>query len=143
MTPTSQLPDNASNFFDDELDKLFHKRFSYSATPLPAVNVSESDKGFTVEMAAPGLDKKDFNIELNDDLLIISTEKKEEKEVKEKSRILKKEFSYHSFTRTFHLPEDIIDRDKISAKYENGILTLEIPKKEEKKAKPSRNIRIS
>jgi len=137
-----QLPDNVGNFFENELDNLFRKRFSFVNTPLPAVNIREDEKGFIVEVAAPGLEKKDFTIELNEDLLIISSNKQTEKEQKENERILKKEFSYQSFTRTFHLPEEGIDRDRISARYENGILTIEIPKLEEKKVKPSKEIKI-
>ncbi len=137
-----QLPDNMSNFFDNELDNFFRRRFSFVNTQLPAVNIREDDEAFIVEVAAPGLDKKDFSVELNEDLLIISSHKETEEEKKVNERILKKEFSYQSFTRTFHLPEEGIDREKITAKYENGILTIVIPKVEEKKVKPSKEIKI-
>ena len=142
MTNTDHLPENRNNFFDNELENLVRRRFSFVHTPLPAVNIREDENAFVVEVAAPGLDKKDFSVELNEDLLIISSHKETEQK-KENERILKKEFSFKSFTRTFHLPDEGIDRDKISAKYENGILTILIPKEKEKKIKASKEIKIN
>ncbi|RLD50088.1 MAG: Hsp20/alpha crystallin family protein, partial [Bacteroidetes bacterium] len=96
------------------------------------------------EMAAPGLEKKDFKIELFGDTLSISSEKKLENEMKinEDEQFTKKEFSYQSFSRSFTLP-NTVDEDKIKAKYDNGILSVFIPKKEEAKPKPAKQIAIS
>jgi HSP20 family protein len=106
------------------------------------VNIKESTDEFEVELAAPGLDKKDFNIELNNDMLTISSEKKIENEVKEGQQFARREFSYQSFSRSFTLP-NTVDNEKIRAKYENGILRVSIPKKDEAKPKPVKQIDIS
>lgn len=98
---------------------------------VPAVNVAETTDAFLVELAAPGLDKKDFKINVDDDVLTISGEKRTESEEKDK-KYSKREYSYTSFTRSFTLPESI-DHTKIAATYEDGILKLEIGKKEEAK----------
>lgn len=108
----------------------------------PAVNVKETDEGFQVELAAPGLVKEDFNIELDNDLLVISSEKKSESESEEKGKYTRKEFSYTSFKRSFTLPETA-DANKIEASYENGMLLIKLPKKEEAKVQPKRLIEIS
>jgi HSP20 family protein len=109
----------------------------------PAVNIKEITEGFKFEMATPGLEKKDFKIELDGSTLTISSEKQNETEQKEGELFNRKEFSYHAFSRSFHLPKKVVDGDKIKASYENGILQLEIPKREEAKQKPSRLIDIS
>lgn len=95
----------------------------------PAVNVKEGDASFTVEVAAPGFEKGDFNIELNDNLLKISSEK-EFKTEDENEKFTRKEFSYSHFERSFFLPDNV-NEEEISAKYEAGILNIEIPKKKE------------
>lgn len=106
------------------------------------MNIKESTDAFEVELAAPGLEKKDFNIELNNDILTISSERKIENETKEGQQFARREFSYQSFSRSFTLP-NTVDNDKIKAKYDNGILRVSIPKKEEAKPKPVKQIDIS
>lgn len=107
---------------------------------VPAVNISETDGEYLVEMSAPGFNKTDFRIELKNGNLVISGEKKEET-VKEDKKISRREFHYGAFTRSFALNDDIKEED-ISASYENGILKITLPKKEA--AKPSvREIRIN
>jgi HSP20 family protein len=96
-----------------------------------------------VEVAAPGMTKKDFKVELNGNALTISSQKSNQQEQKEGERYFRKEFSYQSFQRTFTLQKDVVDSDKIEARYENGLLHLLIPKKEEAKQKPPRLIQIS
>lgn len=108
---------------------------------LPSVNIKESNENFEVEVAAPGFGKDDFKIELNHDLLTISSEKKAESE-KDEKQFTRREFNYQSFKRSFTLP-DIVDSDKIEAMYENGILKVMLPKREEAKPKPAREIAIS
>ncbi|HIE15292.1 MAG TPA: Hsp20/alpha crystallin family protein [Bacteroidales bacterium] len=107
---------------------------------IPAVNIKENDKSFEVEVAAPGMKKKDFKVEVENNVLTISAEKKEEKK-ETKENYSRREFSYESFERSFTLPQDLVDANKISAKYEDGILRIAIPKKEEK-AKLSKVINI-
>ena len=110
---------------------------------MPKVNIKETAETFEVEMAAPGMEKKDFKIELDGNMLSISSEKQNEQQQKEGENYSRREFSYQSFYRTFHLPKDVVDADRIKAKYENGLLHLTIPKKEEAKQKPARLIDIS
>jgi HSP20 family protein len=116
---------------------------SSTNTTIPAVNIKETNDHFEVEMAAPGMSKNDFKVELDGNTLIITSEKQQEKEEKENERYTQKEFSYQAFQRTFQLAKDVVDLDKIQAKYENGVLNLVIPKKEEVKPKPPRMIQIS
>ena len=95
----------------------------------PAVNVKETEKGYDICMAAPGLEKSDFKIDVNGSLITISAEKDEKKEEKEEE-YTRREYSYRSFSRSFNLPEDTM-ADKIDANYVNGELKLHLPKKEE------------
>lgn len=112
-------------------------------TSIPAVNIQESEDNFMVAVAVPGKTKEDFNIELDNDVLTISSEEKKENEVKEDNgRFTRREFSYSSFKRAFSLPESV-DGEKISASYNNGVLEIKLPKKEEAKVQPKRMIEIS
>lgn len=135
-----------SNFFNEFFDRDWmdwHSRhYSNTNTTVPSVNVLEKADRYEVEMAAPGLEKNDFRIELEHDVLTISSEKKIENETKKDQQFNRREFSYQSFSRSFSLPK-MVEGDKISAKYENGILKVDIPKKEEAKAKPARSIEIN
>jgi HSP20 family protein len=116
---------------------------SSTNTTIPAVNIKETNDTFEVEMAAPGMKKDDFRVELDGNTLTISSEKQDQKEEQEGERYTRREFSYQSFQRTFQLQKDVVDTDKIVARYENGVLHLEIPKKEEAKQKPPKMIQIS
>lgn len=130
-------------FFNNDFFDMTTRNFSKTDTTLPAVNIKEENERFVVEMAAPGMKKEDFKIELNNNLLIISSEKKEEKvENGDSAQYTRREFSYQSFVRSFTLPESV-EHEKIEAKYEDGVLKLHIPKKEEAKPKPARTIEIS
>lgn len=108
---------------------------------IPAVNVAETDHEYTVSVAAPGLKKSDFNIDVEGNMLTISSEKEESKEEKEAS-YTRKEYSYSSFSRSFTLPEEV-NKEKIEARYEDGILKVGLPKKEEaKKLAASKQIAV-
>ncbi|MCW3115559.1 MAG: heat-shock protein [Segetibacter sp.] len=141
------LINSLPGLFDDFLSKdLFDwgsSNFSMTGTTIPAVNVKETAESFEVEMAAPGMKKEDFKVELNNNILSISSEQKQEHEEKNNERFTRKEFSYQSFHRSFQLSREAVDADNIQAKYENGVLHLTIPKREEVKQKPSRLINIS
>ena len=91
---------------------------------VPAVNVSEDDKAYHIEFAAPGLTKKDFHIDLTDNMLNVWTEKEEEK-VEETKNYTKREFNYTSFNRSFKLPDDVNEKD-INAKYTDGVLHIDL-----------------
>ena len=108
---------------------------------IPRVNIAETNEEFMVEMAAPGMKRDDFHIELDNDNLLISAEVQNSNEEKNPD-YRRREFSYESFKRSFHLPNSV-QANKIQAKYEDGMLRLMIPKKEEAKRKPPRKIKIS
>jgi HSP20 family protein len=116
--------------------------FSETDTTIPAVNVKEDDNKFEIEVAAPGMKKDDFRVKLENDLLTICSERKDEKNEKNEN-YSRREFSYQSFQRSFNLPEGHILSDKISAKYNDGILHIELPKRDEVKPQPAREIKIS
>ena len=134
-------PSMFDNWFDNDLFNWEYNNHQAEAT-LPAVNIKENADAFKVEMAVPGFDKKDFKINLDHNVLTIASEKKVENEHKNGERYTCREYSYQSFSRSFTLP-DAANGDKISAKYENGILNVEIPKREEAKLKPMRQIAIA
>jgi len=131
------------DFFNRSLTNWGVSNFSDSGTTLPAVNIRESEDSYDVEMAAPGMKKEDFKIELDNNVLTISSEKTEEYEDNEKEKYSRKEFSYQSFQRSFNLPKEVVDEEKIKAHYRDGVLHLTIPKREEAKQKPPRKIQIA
>ena len=137
ITRRSFRPFYLSNIFDDTLFPVFHS----STNSVPAVNIREDEKNYNLELAVPGIDKKDLKIDLNEDVLTISSEVKQENE-EEKNGYKRKEFSYSSFARTFYIPENI-DRDKIEASYKDGILNVSLPKQETEKSKLARQVNIS
>ena len=137
------LPMLFDDFFNRDLFNWGNSNFSDTNTTIPAVNIKETAENYEVEVAAPGMTKKDFKVELDGNSLTISSERTNQKEENEGERYASKEFSYQSFQRTFTLQKDVVDMDKIQAKYENGLLHLIIPKKEEAKQKPPRLIQIS
>lgn len=136
------LPSFFDNFLSRDWMDWTNSNFSNTNTTLPAVNVQDTENEFVIEVAAPGLSKDDFKISLNHTQLTISSEKKEEKQSKE-GNYSRKEFSYQSFQRSFELPVNIVEGDKITANYKEGILYIHVPKKDEVKPKPSRTIEIS
>jgi len=126
-----------SNLFDDD----FFPTVSTRTNSMPAVNIRENEKNFTLELAVPGMDKKNLKIDINDDVLTISSEARTENEESSEG-YKRKEFSYTSFCRSFYIPENV-NREKIEASYKDGILNVELPKLEEDKSKISRQIQIS
>lgn len=119
--------------FNDLFDTFFKDSYINDRvlTKVPAVNISESEDVFEIELAAPGVKKEEFKLNLEKNVLTVSTEQKEQK-TEETKKISRKEFSYSSFSRSFTLPESA-DQNKINASYENGILYVTIAKKEEAK----------
>lgn len=126
----------------DSFEKDFFNDFvSLGNKNLPAVNVLENQDGYSVEVAAPGLKKEDFKVNLENNVLTISSEKQVTTEDKNDKYSIK-EFSYNSFKRAFTLPE-VIDSEKIEATYQDGILSVKIAKKEEAKRKEPKQIEIA
>jgi HSP20 family protein len=136
------FPSIFDRFLNNDLMDWGHSNFSSTNSSLPAVNVKETDNEFNIEVAAPGMTKKDFNINFHNNVLTISSEKKDEKEEKNE-KYTRKEFSYQSFQRSFTVAENAVDSEKITAKYADGILTISLPKREEVKPKPLKEIKIS
>jgi HSP20 family protein len=126
-----------SNLFDDDFFPVLTNRTS----SMPAVNIKENEKNYFLELAVPGMDKKNLKIDINEDVLTISSESKNESE-EEKDGYKRKEFSYSSFCRSFYIPDNV-NKDKIEANYKDGILSVELPKVEEEKSKITRQIKIS
>lgn len=133
----------SASFFDDFLTKNLSGWFdgSNEGGSVPKVNIIETNDDFQVEMAAPGMKKEDFHVELDNDMLTIYAEISENAEENHR-KYTRREFRYHSFRRSFHLP-NTVESDKIKASYKNGILHLLIPKKEEARKKPAKTIAIS
>ncbi len=134
----------SSSFFDDFLTKdLFDwSGWANDGGSIPRVNILETGDDFRVEMAAPGMKKDDFHVELDNDMLTIHSELPENNSENESVNYTRREFSYGSFKRSFYLP-NTVEAEKIKAKYNDGILSLLIPKKEEAKKRPTRTIAIS
>ena len=130
------LSDVFQNFFDNDSVDFFNRRGLD-----PAANILEHPDSFELDLAAPGLKKDDFKIHLENNVLTISSEVKDEKEEEEKN-FTRKEFHYNSFSRSFTLPRSV-DLEKIKADYENGILIVMLPKKDDARVDLKKEIKIS
>ncbi|CAM2864537.1 Hsp20/alpha crystallin family protein [Chryseobacterium flavum] len=139
---SSVFPNLFDDFFNRELFNWGNNNYSSTSTTVPSVNIRENADAYEVEVAAPGMEKNDFEIKLDGNLLTISSSKEDNHETEE-GNYTRREFSYQSFQRSFELPRDVVDQENIQAKYENGLLLLTIPKKETAKQKPPRLIEIS
>ena len=137
MRTNSWIPSVFADLFDTE----YMPKANCTA---PAINVKESDKAYTVELAAPGMKKEDFNVHINDEgnLIIKMEQKQEHKDEDKNMRYLRREFSYSKFEQTLILPDDVKKED-IKARVENGVLTVELPKIVDDKVKLSRQIDIA
>lgn len=134
-----KVNNNLGKSFDGMMKDIFNefpttlsKTFREDVLSFPPVNITEKANAFFVELAAPGFEKTDFTVKLEANILSISSEKKEEQK-DATDKLLRTEFSYRAFKRSFTIDEKI-DADNIIAKYENGVLKLELPKKEPAKA---------
>ena len=130
-----------NNFFNRELQDWANTGFSAENATLPAVNILEDENKIQIEVAAPGMKKEDFKIDLNHNRLTVSAETEEEKN-ESGERYSRKEFNYRSFRRQFNIPVETINGDQVQATYKDGILSLTLPKREELKPKPARTIEI-
>lgn len=145
MTLVVKKP-NKPAFFNSAFDSFFNDFFPVPETPVtvvksrPAINLVETDDAFRLEIAAPGLQREDFRLHVEDDRLTLDVNK--ELEEVEGEKVVRKGFSYHSFSRAFRLGE-VIDTSAIDAAYEAGVLSITLPKKEEAKAQPPRKIEIA
>ncbi|NAW51179.1 Hsp20 family protein [Elizabethkingia argentiflava] len=136
----SLLPINPRALFDDffsrELFNWGNHNFSSTLSTVPSANIKENPENFEVEVAAPGMEKKDFQITLEGNLLTITSSRKNETE-ENKDNYTRREFSYQSFQRSFELAKDVVDEEHIQAKYDQGVLKISIPKTEKAKQQSS------
>lgn len=140
--PAVSIPSLIDNFFGRDMEELLGFGHGHTKNTMPAVNIRETNDHFNIEVAAPGMKKEDFMIEVENDSLTISSEVENNHEENDKEgRYTRKEFSYSAFKRSFTLPQTV-DSEKINASYTDGMLTISIPKKEEAKEKPARRIDV-
>lgn len=136
----SDFPSLLENFFGRDI--MDFDGFSQKRSNVPAVNIQENEHEFQIDVAAPGMKKEDFKLNLDNNVLTISSEKEHKNEEKdEKGNYTRREFSYQSFARSFSLPE-MVNADQIKANYNDGILRISLPKKEEAKKRAPRSIDI-
>ena len=133
------LPGLFDEFFNGNLLPNYIEEGAWKSTP--AVNIYENSEKFEIEIAAPGLEKEDFKIDLKNDYLTVSSEKRDKKEETEKGKVVRSEFRYSSFQRSFAMPKEV-DVSAIKAAHKNGVLTIELPKEVEYKENISRQIDI-
>ncbi|MGB8704185.1 MAG: Hsp20/alpha crystallin family protein [Gillisia sp.] len=144
------IKNNQANWLPSVFDDMFKTDWlggttnvNSIGTSIPAVNIQENDDNFQVFVAAPGMKKENFNIELDNDILTISSETKSENESSEKNgKFTRKEFNYNNFKSAFSLPESV-NSQEISASYNSGVLEINLPKREEAKVQAKRMIEIS
>ena len=136
------FPSFIDRFFERDLMDWSNTNFSSTNSTLPAVNIRETDNDYLIDVAAPGLKKDDFKVNYDNGRLTICSDFKSKMD-DQGDNFSRKEFSYQSFQRTFTIAENIVNGEKISAKYTNGILHVTLPKHEETKPKPVREIKIS
>ena len=137
------FPSFFDDFFTKDLTNWGFNNFSTENASLPSVNIIESNDAFNVEMAAPGMYKKDFNIQLDNDVLKIAVEKEVNNNMDTDSKFVRREYNYQSFQRTFQLPKSVVEASKIEANYKDGVLNIHIPKREEAKSLPPQTIQIN
>jgi HSP20 family protein len=137
---SGRMPSVFDDFFKPWNEWFDNGGFWGRVLNIPAVNITEQKNQYEVTLAAPGLKKDEFNIDVDGNMLTISCEKEESKEEKEK-KFTRKEYNYSSFSRTFTLPEEI-NKEKIEAKYEDGVLKISLPRKEEAKKPSAKHIAV-
>jgi len=135
------LPSLLEDFFSRDWADSTLANMNHGFT-LPAVNVQETNDDFILEVAAPGMKRDDFKVELDNNVLTISSNREEKQEDQNNENFTRREFSYQYFQRSFSLPENKVEGDKISARYVDGILHITVPKKDEAKVKPIKQISI-
>ena len=139
ISKRTSFPSLAEEFFGRD---LFNDLMGWNREfTIPSVNIAEKNQGYFIEVAAPGLSKDDFKIDLEDHVLTISSKKEEKKEDKSEN-FIRREFNYTSFSRSFTLPE-WVNEEKISASQKDGVITIELPRKDESKARLSKSIKIA
>jgi len=137
ITRRSFRPFYMPNIFDED----FFSGLSNRSGSMPAVNIKEDEKQYSLELAIPGINKNDLKIDMKEDVITISSEMKKESE-ENNDGYKRKEFSYSAFSRSFYVPENV-NKEKIEASYKDGVLSVTLPKEDEEKSKISKTIEIS
>ena len=138
------MPSLLNDLFSDDWIDSSHANWKTSGASLPAVNVRETNDDYRIEVAAPGMKRDEFKVELDNNVLTISSQQEDKREENDQNGAYsRREFSYQSFQRSFSLPGTKVDGEKIAAKYVDGILHITIPKKEEAKVKPAKQIKVA
>lgn len=137
-----KFPSLLDNFFEGDMMDLFSDSFVGANSSMPAVNIQENENDFHIEVAAPGMKKDDFKVNYDNGRLLISSEKQEENK-DDNENYTRREFNYRAFQRSFNISEKMVDAEKIGAQYKDGILHITLPKREEAKTKPAKEIKIS
>ncbi len=135
-----RMPSLFDDFFKPWNEWFDNGGFSGRVMNVPAVNISEQKDNYLVSLAVPGMKKEDFKIDVDGNMLTISSEQQENKEEKDK-KFTRREYSYSSFSRSFTLPEEI-NKEKIEARYEDGVLKISLPRREEVKKPLAKNIAV-
>ena len=138
---SKRFPSLLPGFFDEPFFNVDWSGNKSWLSEMPPVNIVDKGGEFDIELAVPGMNKEDFHVTCENGYLTIKAEKEEKKEEKDKN-YTRREYNYNSFERSFSLPESV-KADQVKAKYENGVLKLSLPKKEEAKAKPKMEVKIS
>lgn len=138
------MPSLLNDFFDDAWFDSSLSNWRSAGSSLPAINVKENNNEFEIEVAAPGMKRDDFKVELDNNVLTISSEREDKREEKDnEGNYTRREFSYQSFQRSFTLPQERVDGEKIAARYADGILHITVPKRESAKVKPVKQITVA
>lgn len=140
---TPSMPSLLNDFFADDFFRLPFMQWRSEGATLPSVNIKETPDAFQIQVAAPGMKRDDFKVELDNNILSISSERQDQNEESDKDGTFRRrEFSYQAFERKFTLPENQVEGEKIQARYVDGILQINIPKSEGARKKPARQIKI-
>lgn len=138
------IPSLLDNFFTDDWIDSSLSNWRTSGASLPAVNVRETNDDYHIEVAAPGMKRDDFKVQLDNNVLTISSQREEKQEDNSQNgEYSRREFSYQSFQRSFSLPESKVEGEKIASRYVDGGLHITIPKREEAKVKPAKQIKVN
>lgn len=137
------FPSLLNRFLEGDMMDWSSMNFAGTNSTLPAVNVKENDDQYQIEVAAPGMKREDFKVNYENGRLTISSELSEEEREGKNENYTRREYRYRSFQRSFTVAENMVESDKIKANYSDGILYITLPKREEIKPKPAREIKIS
>jgi len=140
---SDSLPQFVEGFFDTNVDRLFfQKNYENNVSTTPLVNIQETKDEYIITFAVPGINKSDIRLHIESDVLEVVYDSKKEEEEK-KGKYIHREFSFYSFNRVFNLPKGKVNTEDVKANYDKGVLYVSLPKREEAKPKPKREIEVN